>query len=379
MRKKILFRIGSLQGGGAEKSLVTLLKYLDHSKYEIDLLLNCKSGVYLDQLSREVNLYYIGKGNEFLSRIFILRFLQKVWRLIRHDFYKFFPHFLYIFKLKNKGYDVEISFIHTIIPQLIKSPLKSKKVGWIHSDLEANYYDRIRKVILSSLKRMDIVIAVSKESRDVLLSLSPDLKNKARIIYNPIEIEKTIRKSRDIIIEKKGKKLQLITVGRLDIPQKKINRLINVCHRLRQEEIDFKLSILGEGPDRNKLASQIRTLRLGDIVQLLGYQKNPYPYIQAADIFVLPSQAEGMSYVVLEALILNKPIISTDVVGPRELLKNGECGLLVENSEEGLYQGIKRMLRDQTLRISFARKKKDFSSFEPRYIARQVEEIIDHL
>lgn len=136
---------------------------------------------------------------------------------------------------------------------------------------------------------------------------------------------------------------------------------------------------MGKGPDRKKLVDQVRALQLKDTIKFLGYRINPYPYISAADVFVMSSRYEGMSYVVLEALILNKPIVSTDITGVRELLKDGELGLLVENSEEGIYKGLKKIITDQTLRESFIQKDKNFSAFNPENIARQVENIMDTL
>lgn len=378
MKKNILFRIHSLGGGGGEKSLITLLKYLDYSKYRIDLLLDCKSGVYINNLPTGVNLFYLGNGNEFLLRIPLLLFIQKAWRKIKINIYNTFPYLIYKYKLKNRTYDVEIDYIFDAGPQIVKSPLSSKKIAWIHTDLRGERCKKIRKQMLRYLSKIDAIIPVSKQCKNVLISLFPDLESKIHVIYNGIITEEVIHRSKEVEIKKKRDRLQLVAVGRLVYP-KGFDRLINVCYILKKEGIIFEFSILGKGPDRKKLVDQVRVLQLKDTIKFLGYQINPYPYISAADVFVMSSRYEGMSYVVLEALILNKPIVSTDITGVRELLKDGELGLLVENSEEGIYKGLKKIITDQTLRESFIQKDKNFSAFNPENIARQVENIIDTL
>ncbi|XCI75387.1 MAG: glycosyltransferase [Flavobacteriales bacterium] len=379
---KILIRIASLEGGGSEKSLIFLLKNINHSKYEVDLLLNCKTGPYLNDLPKEVKLYYLIKGDEFLSSTLWIRSIQKTYYFFKGRIFERFL-LIYFWTLRNKNYDVEIAFTENMAIGLVRSPLKSKKLAWVHIDLEekANYNmitEREKELTLSCLNKMNTIIVVSKQCRDVLFSLSPELMHKTHMIYNPIDIDELIRQSNEFHLEEKHGKIKLLAMGRL-VLQKGFDRLINVCHKLRKQGFDFELCILGEGPDRNKLSDQIRALELDDIVKLVGYKINPYPYVRAADIFVMSSRYESMSYVVLEALILNKPIISTDVVGPPELLKGGELGLLVENSEEKLYEGLKRMILDNEFRESFIHKEKDFSAFDPKYIAQQVEKVIDSL
>jgi glycosyltransferase involved in cell wall biosynthesis len=89
---------------------------------------------------------------------------------------------------------------------------------------------------------------------------------------------------------------------------------------------------------------------------LKGFQKNPYPYIKFSDIFISTSYSEGYPLVVCEAINLGKPIVATKVSGTTEILENGRCGLLVEQDEESIYQGLKQMIRNHTLRENYAKK-----------------------
>lgn len=378
-KKRLLFRIERLRGGGAEKSLVKLIQYLDHSKYQVDLLLDHRDGIYLNQVPKQVGLFYIVDGKAFFSKNCIIRLLQKIRRELQWGFYRIFPKLVYNLRLGNKKYDIEIGFLESILPYMSKGYLSPKSIGWIHLDLKGGVYNK-KEVdrIIASAQKTDSLIAVSRQAKDALSSLEPTLEQKTKVIYNPIEITEVIEKSLQNQVRSTSEKTCLLSIGRL-CQQKGFDRLIKVCQRLKQEGINFQLSIMGEGSDRATLTTQITNCRLTDNIQLLGYKDNPYPYIQATDIFVLSSRAEGMPYVILETLILNKPIVSTDVSGPRELLKDRELGLLVDNSEKGLYQGLKKMITDENLRIFFIQKEKDFNPFEPKYIAQQVEEIINNL
>ena len=83
---------------------------------------------------------------------------------------------------------------------------------------------------------------------------------------------------------------------------------------------------------------------LTDIVDFLGYQMNPYPYIKHADAFVSTSHVEGLSMVIGEALVLRTPVIATNCNGQIEALQGGKYGFLVDNSESGVYNGMKAVL-----------------------------------
>lgn len=131
--------------------------------------------------------------------------------------------------------------------------------------------------------------------------------------------------------------------GRLS-PEKGHLRLIDAFHLLRQQYPAIKLVIAGEGPEREIIVQQIERMGLRDSVRLTGNLYNPYPLIRALDLFVLPSFHEGQGIVLLEALTLGVPVISTNIPGPSNILGKGE-GLLVENSVEGLLQGMLHWLQ----------------------------------
>ena len=177
--------------------------------------------------------------------------------------------------------------------------------------------------------------------------------NNAVTLYNPIESDNIIEKSKEFIaLPSKTQTIRMATVGRF-VPQKAYDRLLRVIKRLYEDGYSIELWILGDGEQRPMLKEYINTHSLNEIVTLWGFQKNPYPYLKHSDIFVCSSVSEGYSTAVTEALILELPVITTACSGMDELLLNGKCGLITENSENGLYEGIKYVLDNTSLLASY--------------------------
>ena len=174
-------------------------------------------------------------------------------------------------------------------------------------------------------------------------------------IYNPLDKDDILNKSKkplgDSICIKN--KVRFITIGRL-VPQKGYDRLLQVVKRLVAEGFDFELWILGEGEQKASLNKYIKENSLEDRVKLLGFKSNPYKYLKACDCFICSSRSEGFSLVIAEAMILGLPVLSTYCSGPNELLDEGKYGILVENSDDGLYDGMERILKIPSLITDYA-------------------------
>lgn len=112
--------------------------------------------------------------------------------------------------------------------------------------------------------------------------------------------------------------------------------------RLIDEGFEYELWILGDGIKRESYEEFIRLNNIKEYTKLLGFKKNPYKYIKQCDSYICSSRMEGYSLVVAESIILEKPIVSTMCSGPIELIENGEYGILVENSIDGIYSGMKK-------------------------------------
>lgn len=347
-QKKILIRIGSLRHGGAEKVLVTFLKNLPKDKYEIDLLLNLYSGKYLSEVPDWINVIYLNMG-EMITTNRIQDVPEKAFRVLYQKILKKFPKLLYRTKLKNKIYDIEFAAIHGMRDEILNSPLKSsKKIVWIHNDLsEVKGYseDEIKKFF-----GFDKILVISEKIKALFQNLAQNEAEKYKIerIYNPLDTDEILSKA-----EKTVKNYHFdttvptfISVGTV-FPQKGFDRLLKVHKKLLDEGLKHKILIVGDGYDFDNIKALKHSLNIDETATMLGFTDNPYPYFKNADFYILSSRYEGFPTVLFEAITLKKKIIATNVSGVKEMLNDGKYGIITENSEEGIYDGMKKAISDR--------------------------------
>ncbi|WP_028121931.1 glycosyltransferase [Epilithonimonas tenax] len=381
LKKKILIRIGSLRHGGAEKVLVTFLKNLPKDKYEIDLLLNLYSGKYLTDVPHWVNVMYLNRG-EMITTNRPKDIPTKIYRVVYQRLLKKYPKILYKRKLKNKVYDIEFAAIHGFKDEVLNSPLKSsKKLMWIHNDLtQVSGYtpEKIRHFFL-----YDKVMVISEKIQQTFLDLAKNETEKQRIvrIYNPLDTNEIFTKSENPVLSYTFDKAipTFISVGTV-FPQKGFDRLLKVHKRLLEEGFQHKVLIVGDGYDFENVRKLKSDLKLDKTATMLGFTDNPYPYFKAADFYILSSRYEGFPTVLFEAITLKKNIIATDVSGVTEMLKNGKLGLITENSEEGIYEGMKQALTNPEHFKAYQDNLEHYEMpFNLKNSVDKIMEIIDHL
>ena len=346
VKKKILFIIESLAGGGAEKVLSVIVKYFDYEKYEVTVCPIVDEGIYCEEVRRQVTHYkpiISYKGSS----------LGRLWNRIKYKLvYSYLP-LSWVYNLFiPQGNDIEIAFCEGYVTKLLAhANSQTKKIAWIHTDLKDNSWPiklGIYKDIDEERKTYSVfnkIVCVSQSARQSFCNLY-GLENKTIVIYNLIDVSDI----RSKIIEKRREndgKPRLISVGRL-VPQKGYGRLLKVIKRLHDNGYSIHLLILGEGDERITLEKYVESHDMQSYVSLTGFSTNPYTEMSESDLFVSSSRAEGFSLVIAEAMVLGIPVISTYCSGPNELLQEGKYGMLVDNSEEGLFQGIKTLLNDQT-------------------------------
>jgi len=352
MKKKILIRIGSLRHGGAEKVLTNFLKGLPEDKYEIDLLLNLYSGKYLPEIPYWVNVLYLNRG-EMITTNRLQDLPIKIFRKVYQGILKKFPFLLYKYILKDKKYDIEFAAIHGMRDDILNSPLKnSKKLVWIHNDLRKTEFHNYTDEEVRKFFEFDKIMVISEHIEKDFMSLAKNNDEKEKIvrIYNPIDTEKTIKKSLEFIDDYHFDETvkTFISVGTV-FPQKGFDRLIKAHKRLLEEGLKHKILIIGDGYDFKNIKSLKSKLEVDETVEMVGFKDNPHPYCKKADFYILSSRYEGFPTVLFEALILKMKIIATDVSGVREMLEEGKLGLVIENSEESIYENMKKALTDEHL------------------------------
>lgn len=380
MRKKVLFVIEALAGGGAEKVLTTMVQNLDARKFDISLCCITNTGLYTEVVKPYVHYSYILPDYVQLSAVGRVWYHIKYWLI-----YRVLP-LSWVYRLfLPKDNDVEVAFVEGFTTKLMahSSNRKAQKLAWVHIDLNQMHWTLNKGVFKdfaeekSAYARFDNIVCVSSSVRNSFLKEFVCEEQKLYVVYNPIDTKDIILKSKERIEKRMDSSLiRLLSVGRL-VPQKGYDVLLKVLKQLKDEGFRFHLLILGDGTMRANLEHDIVRLDLENEVSLLGFQHNPYKYIAEADLFVCSSRAEGYSLVIAEAMVLGVPVLSTDCSGPNELLNYGEYGLLVENSERGLFEGLKTLLgKKQLLSYYTKQAQKRGLQFELQSSIRRIEKLL---
>ena len=383
MKKKILIRIGSLRHGGAEKVLTTFLKNLPSDKYELDLLLNLYSGKYLSEIPDWIHIHYLNKG-EMITTNRPQDIPQKAFRVIYQKLLKTFPQLLYKFILKGKKYDIEFAAIHGLRDDILNSPDKSsKKIVWIHNDLRKTEFHDYTDEEIRKFFGFNKIMVISEQIQQDFENQAQTEDEKSRIvrIYNPLDTNEILNKSELIQNQYDFSKEEpvFVSVGTV-FPQKGFDRLLKVHKKLLDEGFKHRILIVGDGYDFENVKQLKSELGVDKTATMLGFTDNPYPYFKAADFFILSSRYEGFPTVLYEAIVLKKTIVATDVSGVREMLKGGELGLIVGNSEEGIYEGMKQVLTNPEISNSYQKKLENYNPpFNLENSVRKIQEILDEL
>ena len=274
----------------------------------------------------------------------------------------------------KKTYDVEVAFGDGFPFFYVSAGDSRKRIAWMHSDVlvrdySARYYKQLKKI----LPELDLCIAVSNK-----VSESYQKKygvSRITVINNVIDDQKIIKKAEikeDISFS--NEQLNFISVGRLDY-SKNYEMLFRVVKRLINDGYDFKTYIIGDGAERENLNAMIKKDNMADSFILLGRKDNPYPYVKKSDLFLLSSRYEGLPTVIIEALILHVPCLSTEVAGIHEIL-NSSIGVISENNEEKFYIELKKLLDDKEKIKRLKDNLKDYK-YDNESIIESVEKILD--
>ena len=362
---RIAILLPSMRGGGAERVMLNIGRALTTKGYRIDLVLLEAKGPFLKDLPAEINLVDLGVRRALFALPALRRYLTSAQPLV---LISSLPHIniigilgTLITRKRTKIIAVE----HNTLSQLI-----------VHSP---NFGDRLLPIAMSLTYRFaDHLVAVSEGVSADLQRLLRLPETSISVIYNPVitpeieaksnlEVSHPWLKVRDVPV--------VVAIGRLT-KAKCFSLLLTAFQRSRLKE-DAKLLILGDGPDRSTLETSIDRLGLREHVQLLGFVANPYRYIKNSDLFVLSSLWEGLPTVLIEALYLGTPIVSTDCPsGPREILQEGKFGTLVPvNDIDSLSEAIVTSLRRRhsaPSRAGWIRFTEDFALSRYQYLLNEM-------
>ncbi len=380
MKRKIVFFVNSLSGGGAEKILQTLLRRWGNADRQITIYSIKKEEIPAGYPS-DVSIRFIFDAlHEEEGALACLK--VKIKNAFKLWVYKRFPPSVFYRLFIRGSYDVEVAFIEGYATRIASGSrnAKSRKLAWVHIDLVANHWTlpvyRNAAEEKTVYRWFDSVVSVSRNVRESLLALMGPL-NDARVLYNPVDIPDIREKSLAFAPVRPHAGVLFCASGRL-VHQKGFDRLVKVFRYLHKEGFSFHLWILGDGPEKNSLERMIDASDLRDHISLLGYQENPYPYVRTADWLVCSSRSEGYSTVISESLILGTPVVSTLCSGVEEQLEDGAFGVVTENHSLGLYLALKDIVTGKTDRKDYAeRARRGGERFDLDKLMGDVRRLID--
>jgi glycosyltransferase involved in cell wall biosynthesis len=305
--------VPSLRGGGAEKAWVNLAVGLLDKGVRVDLILMEKDGPYLARVPPEVRIIDLEDPSNSLASVPRLR------RYLR----------------KEKPDALLVALKKACMVSLVAKRLaggRTRVVTTLHGvlweDDKLFKYKLGRRIIYPWA---DEIVAVSSGAADDFARFSWLPRGRMKVIYNPIVSPELTRRAREEVDHpwfKPGGPPVVISVGRL-IREKDFGTLIRAFALVRKRR-EARLVILGEGPEREGIEALIGELGLRESAAALGFVENPYAYVARAALFAMSSTTEGLPNVLVEALAVGTPIVSTDCVsGPREILDGGRYGTLV--------------------------------------------------
>lgn len=347
--KNIIIVTNSMGIGGVERSLISLLNAFDYSEYNVDLFLLKREGELLKYIPKEVNILEEDKKYKQLATPIVKTIKDKQFDIVlgrleskiasklydfrykpKHESYveleyshKFTKKFMK--NISEKNYDLAISYLtpHYFVDEKVNA---KTKIAWIHTDY--TYIDIDEKSEFKMWNKYDKIIAISESVRINFLNKFPKLKDKVIIIPNIISSNFIIEQSLEEKVKFDNKCINLLSVGRFTNP-KNFTNVPDICRRLIDKGINVKWYLIGFGEDEQKIKTNIIEKNVDENVIILGKKVNPYPYIKECDIYVQPSKYEGKAVTILEAQILNKPVVITDFPTSQSQLKDGFDGVII--------------------------------------------------
>jgi|WetSurMetagenome_2_1015567.scaffolds.fasta_scaffold08990_5 glycosyltransferase involved in cell wall biosynthesis len=320
-KEKFAFFLPGLYDGGAERIMLNLAKGISERGYPVDMVLGRAEGPFMSDVPASVRVIDLKASRVVLSTPALLKYLrgERPTALLS----VLYANIVALWSKRLAGYPFKLVIAEH---NTLSSVAKGEK------DARLQIYPLMARMFYPW---SDGIVAVSMGVADDLAEQLKLAHSRVKVIYNPIVTPELFQKARMALDHpwfKPGEPPVLLAIGRLTA-QKGFDMLIRAFSEIRKS-MKVRLVILGEGEERAALEAQIHSLGLADEISLPGFVANPYQYIAGAALFVLSSRWEGLPTVLVEAMALGIPIVSTDCPsGPREILLDGKYGALVPVEE----------------------------------------------
>ena len=379
MKKRIFISMHYMEIGGAEMALIGLLQALDYTKYDVDLFIHAHRGEMMQFIPKEVNLLPEIKEYSHIECPMKQTLLDGCWGVL---YGRMKAKWLTKRYMRKKGisesaaglqyvadcvspflpslhkygeYDLAISFLnpHNYVTEKVKA---KKKICWIHTD-----YTRIDVNTDKELpiwNTYDKIVSISPDVTRTFLQVFPSLKHKIIEMENILSPAFVCSRAEEFDVSVEMSQIDntfnLLSIGRYCY-QKNLENVPDICRKVNSKllSLNSKLTvrwyIIGYGGDEQLIRNKIAEAGVENHVILLGKKTNPYPYIQACDIYVQPSRFEGKSVTVREAQMLCKPVVVTNYPTAKSQIQDGIDGKIVPMDNEGCSQGLAEFIQNTEL------------------------------
>ncbi len=365
---KIVFVIESLNCGGAEKSLITLLSLLNYSQYTVDLLLFRRGGMFEEMVPKEVNILdgmkyarftWISWGALIVESLHTLKFNKLFARLTylakrrlsftkKHNAQRYWESMGHLIDECPSTYDVAVAYNQGFATYFVAEKMSAKKkLAVVNIDYGAAGYDRRHD--FRHYEQFEKILTDGEQCKKILQDTYPEFSSRVEIIHD-INAPDMIRRMADgagsFTDDYDG--IRLLTISRLSL-QKGYDIAMDACQKLKQKGLKFRWYVIGDGPLRRMIEESIKKLDIADAFILLGEKSNPYPYLKDCKIYVQTSKFEGFPIILVEARLLNKPIVTTNFTSASEQITHGKNGIVADMNGEAVCDGILALAGNESL------------------------------
>ena len=378
-KKQLLFVVHQMNVGGVQKALLSALDAIDYDEYDVTLYVRKNRRELLPRVNARVGKIIV---NEDAARYYrrpkaiALHLLGRLAKLcggsgerweerlkqyvidagMRYEKANYFSD--------GKRYDIAVSYIQGYTAWFTARYVDAdKKIMFFHGSTDE--HNALHHEIMCAFDR---IVAVNEGCQTMLQTTYPEYADKIIYIENYVDGDLIRAEAEKETVDRQNAAVVLCTCGRMT-PVKGFDLAVAAAQRLKEQGLDFLWYFVGDGPERENLERQIREAGLEDNITITGMLENPYPYIAGCDIYVQPSREESYGLAITEAQILRRPVISTDTVGGKSLVRDGENGLLAAIDGESLAEKIWLLANDSALweRISSNRRQTDESKRKKEY------------
>ncbi len=378
-KKKLLIVAHHLTIGGVQKSLLAALKVIDYGKFDVTLYLRKNRTDLRPFVDERVNViinddnnHYYRKPYALFLQILIVLFgllgkTEKVERLnkkLSDAIVKWSMDYEQKHFFNSEKYDIAIAYVQGYTSLFVSDCVEAeKKIVFFHTSV-----DELHSVHEKIIDKFSKIVAIHNEQKELIKQWYPQIKDRIFIVENYCDKALIEEQSKEFLVDVPDNKFVFCTCGRFS-PVKGFDLAVESARVLKEKNISFIWYFVGDGPERANIEKLIDEYQLQENIIITGMQKNPYPYINACDIYVQPSYQEAMPLTLIEAKRLNKPMVTTATVGGVQLVENGVAGVVCEINAQAIANGMENLIVDKAAfeKIKFNLENTDYSKELNKY------------